>query len=159
MCPLNENSTISDSSSSSSTTEESNEYSRPPLYGAGVLTAIPMYNHDGSVMLDHKSEVLYQSQYLSTHPVRSECKERVGYGGRKLTYVSGDSVIRTMNLVFGHCGWSTEVTSKEIIVNEKDERGRWNVGYSAMVKLSIPRFNISHEDCGTGEGELIYSSF
>ena len=62
----------------------------------------PMKNYDGTQMRDHKSQLVYKSQFLSTHPLWSDCKERVGYGGKKFTYVSGDGVIRTMNAIFGH---------------------------------------------------------
>lgn len=61
-----------------------------------------MKNYDGSEMRDGNSQLVYKSQFLSTHPLRSDCKERVGYGGKKFTYVSGDGVIRTMNAIFGH---------------------------------------------------------
>lgn len=54
----------------------------------------PMRNYDGTEMRDAKSNVVYRSQFLSTHPLKSDCKERVGYGGKKFTYVSGDGVIR-----------------------------------------------------------------
>lgn len=54
----------------------------------------PMRNYDGTEMRDANSCIVYKSQFLSTHPLRSDCKERVGYAGMKLTYVSGDGVIR-----------------------------------------------------------------
>ena len=62
----------------------------------------PMQNYDGSEMRDSNSQLVYKSQFLSTHPLWSDCKERVGYGGKKFTYVSGDGVIRNMNAIFGH---------------------------------------------------------
>ena len=69
----------------------------------------PMKNYDGSQMRDTNSQLVYKSQFLSTHPLWSDCKERVGYGGKKFTYVSGDGVIRNMNAIFGHgassCLW------------------------------------------------------
>jgi len=54
----------------------------------------PMRNYDGTLMRDATTKVVYKSQFLSTHPLKSDCKERVGYAGRKFTYVSGDGVIR-----------------------------------------------------------------
>ena len=54
----------------------------------------PMRNYDGTEMRDAQRRIVYKSQFLSTHPLRSDCKERVGYGGKKFTYVSGDGVIR-----------------------------------------------------------------
>jgi hypothetical protein len=35
--------------------------------------------------------------------------------------------------------------------NEKDDRGRWNVGYLVTVRVTLLN-GVSHEDCGSGEG-------
>jgi hypothetical protein len=86
--------------------------------GEGVTgRGVPMRNHDGTIMLDHLGRTVYRSQYLSTHPLRTDCKERVGYGGKKFTYVSGDGVIRSMNEAFGHGGWGTEVVWERVVVS------------------------------------------
>ena len=37
------------------------------------------------------------------------------------------------------------------VLCEKDERGRWNVGYLARVRVTLLN-GVSHEDCGSGEG-------
>ena len=58
---------------------------------------------------------------------------------------------RTMNAIFGHGGWSSQITMERNILNEKDERGRWNVGYLSTVKVTLLN-GVSHEDCGSGEG-------
>ena len=54
----------------------------------------PMRNYDGTEMRDASGRMVYKSQFLATHPLKADCKERVGYGGKKFTYVSGDGVIR-----------------------------------------------------------------
>lgn len=59
--------------------------------------------------------------------------------------------IRTMNAIFGHGGWSSQITMERNILNEKDERGRWNVGYITSVRVTLLN-GASHEDCGSGEG-------
>ena len=83
--------------------------SQPPSKQLIDTTIEPMKNYDGSQMRDTNSQLVYKSQFLSTHPLWSDCKERVGYGGKKFTYVSGDGVIRNMNAIFGHgassCLW------------------------------------------------------
>jgi hypothetical protein len=76
----------------------------------------PMRNHDGSVMLNEHGGIVYRSQFLSTHPLRKDCMERLGWNNKKLTYVTGDGVIRTMNAAFGHSGWSTEITRERQVV-------------------------------------------
>lgn len=77
--------------------------------------AEPMRNHDGSVMLDEGGRVVYRSQFLATHPLRTDCKERMS-GGKLLTYVTGDGVIRTLNQAFGNEGWSTSITRERQVV-------------------------------------------
>jgi len=129
---------------------------RAPLHGPSRpqltdTTNEPMQNYDGSEMRDSNSQLVYKSQFLSTHPLWSDCKERVGYGGKKFTYVSGDGVIRTMNAIFGHGGWSSHILNEKVIQSEKDDRGRWYVGYVATVRVSLLNGS-SHEDCGSGEG-------
>jgi len=76
--------------------------SQPPSKQLIDTTNEPMKNYDGSLMRDTNSQIVYKSQFLSTHPLLSDCKERVGYGGKKFTYVSGDGVIRDMNTIFGY---------------------------------------------------------
>jgi len=128
----------------------------PPISGSGDavvdVTAQPMRNYDGTEMRDVQSNVVYKSQFLATHPLKTDCKERVGYAGKRFTYVSGDGVIRTMNAIFGHGGWSSQMLMERNILSEKDERGRWNVGYLASVRVTLLANGACHEDCGSGEG-------
>jgi len=76
-----------------------------------------MRNHDGTVMLDHNGHIVHRDKFLSTKPLRKEIKERPGYGGKKFYYLNGECVIRTMNTVFGHTGWSTDVTMERLVVS------------------------------------------
>jgi hypothetical protein len=98
--------------------------------------AEPMRNHDGSVMLDESGRVVYRSQFLATHPLRSDCKERMS-DGKALTYITGDSVIRVMNQVFGVEGWTTAITNERQVV-----RGVQNVYTSDDFPL-FNRFHVS----------------
>ncbi|KAL3797351.1 hypothetical protein HJC23_010477 [Cyclotella cryptica] len=132
----------------------SSQYSSPPHPSTMTLidtTNQPMLNYDGTEMRDGQSRLVYKSQFLSTHPLKGDCKERVGFGGKKFTYVSGDGVIRTMNAIFGHGGWSSQILSERLVQSEKDDRGRWNVGYLVTVRVTLLN-GVSHEDCGSGEG-------
>eukprot|EP00957_Ditylum_brightwellii_P088062 6708588-Ditylum_brightwellii.AAC.1 len=62
---------------------------------------------------------------LSTKPLKADLMTRPGPGGRKLTYMSGDSVTRTLNDIFGFDGWSLEIkaTNREVR-NERKRRRR-----------------------------------
>ncbi len=69
----------------------------PPWESSGGAingTAQPMRNYGGTEMRDAQSKVVYRSQFLLTHPLRTDYKERVGYAGKEFTYVSGKWVIR-----------------------------------------------------------------
>ena len=48
-------------------------------------------------------------------------------------------------------GWSSHILSEKVIQSEKDDRGRWYVGYIATVRVTLLN-GASHEDCGSGEG-------
>lgn len=81
-------------SSSAAMSKAAHSYHEPAPPLLVDSTNDPMRNYDGTEMRDANSCIVYKSQFLSTHPLRSDCKERVGYAGTKLTYVSGDGVIR-----------------------------------------------------------------
>ena len=68
-----------------------------------------------------------------------------------------------MNTIFGHGGWSSQILEKTNVLSEKDERGRWNVGYLCTVRVTLIKGDgdddnngngpcAFHEDCGSGEG-------
>ena len=67
-------------------------------------------------MLDHNQNTITIAKMLSTKPLRGELATRPGPGNRKLTYLSGDSVTRTLNDIFGFDGWCLEVkdTKREV---------------------------------------------
>jgi DNA recombination protein Rad52 len=48
-------------------------------------------------------------------------------------------------------GWSSQILNEKLIQSEKDDRGRWYVGYLATVRVKLLN-GASHEDCGSGEG-------
>ena len=47
-------------------------------------------------------------------------------------------------------GWSSQILNEKLIQSEKDDRGRWYVGYLATVRVTLLN-GASHEDCGSGE--------
>lgn len=48
-------------------------------------------------------------------------------------------------------GWSSQILNEKVIQSEKDDRGRWYVGYLATVRVTLLN-GASHDDCGSGEG-------
>ncbi|KAI9624323.1 hypothetical protein H4Q26_016893 [Puccinia striiformis f. sp. tritici PST-130] len=83
-------------------------------------------------------------EYLSTRP---------GAGGSKLTYIEGWRVIALANEVFGYDGWSSETKSIEVDFVDQNPDGRFNVGVSAVVKITIRKSGNFHEDVGYGKLE------
>ena len=78
-----------------------------------------MRNPDGTLMMDHNNRTVSIEKILATKPLKSELSTRPGPGNRKLTYMSGDSVTRTLNDIFGFDGWCLEIknTRREVSDN------------------------------------------
>jgi hypothetical protein len=83
---------------------------------ARTFGAEPVLNPDGTPLLDHNNQIIPVEKLLATKPLKGELSTRPGPGGRKLTYMSGDSVTRTLNDIFGFDGWSLEIknTNREV---------------------------------------------
>ncbi|KAH9975337.1 Rad52/22 family double-strand break repair protein-domain-containing protein [Lactifluus volemus] len=78
-------------------------------------------------------------------------------GGLKLTYVEGWKIIGLANEVFGYNGWNSTVTSLETdFVDMDPESRRWNVGVTAVVKITL-KDGTHHEDVGYGTGDNLRS--
>lgn len=57
--------------------------------------------------------------------------------GMTLSYLEAWDVKAHLIRVFGFCGWSADVISSELAFEDKDEKGRWNVGYKVVMRLRI----------------------
>jgi len=108
-------------------------------------------NPDGTALLDHNNNPIPIAKLLATKPLRSELSTRPGPGNRKLTYMSGDSITRTLNDVFGFDGWCLEIKDKNREECVKDDRGRFHVAYTATVRVTHRRSGAFKEDCGAGD--------
>lgn len=72
-------------------------------------------------------------------------------GGKKLSYMGGETVIKTLNDAFGYDGWSSEVRSTTREEAQKDDKGRHHVAYVATVRVTHRRSGAYREDCGVGD--------
>ena len=93
-----------------------------PKHPCNTRTQATMRNPDGTIMLNEYGEIIYQAQFLNSHPLKRDCKERTGPNGMILTYVTGGGVIRDLNSIFGHGNWSTEITMTKEIVSVLNNR-------------------------------------
>lgn len=73
-------------------------------------------NTDGTLLIDHKGRPITVDRMLATKPLRGELSTRPGPGNRKLTYLSGEGVTRTLNDIFGFDGWNLDIkkTQREV---------------------------------------------
>lgn len=58
-------------------------------------------------------------------------------GGMKLSYLEAWDVKAHLIRIFGFGGWSADVLSADLMFEDKDEKGRWNVGYKVLMRLRI----------------------
>jgi Rad52/22 family double-strand break repair protein len=88
-------------------TEETNEYVRN------------LFDH--SIICDRQGRPVTVARMLSTKPLASDLQTRPGPGGKKLVYLSGDTVTRLLNEIFGHSGWNLQIlkTEQVLCVNTK----------------------------------------
>jgi DNA repair and recombination protein RAD52 len=91
------------------------------------------------------------AKMLATKPLRSELASRPGPGNKRLTYLSGDSVTRTLNDIFGFDGWCMEIKSTTREECVQDDKGRYHVTYTAFVRVTHRRSGAFKEDCGSGD--------
>lgn len=73
-------------------------------------------NTDGTLLIDHCGRPITVDRILATKPLRGELSSRPGPGNRKLTYLSGEGVTRTLNDIFGFDGWNLDIknTQREV---------------------------------------------
>lgn len=57
--------------------------------------------------------------------------------GISLSYLEAWDVKAHLIRIFGFGGWSADVISADLAFEEKDEKGRWNVGYKVVMRLRI----------------------
>lgn len=63
--------------------------------------------------------------------------KRQGGGGRSLSYLEAWDVKAHLIRIFGFLNWSAEVLSADLVFEEKNEKGQWNVGYKVILQLSV----------------------
>lgn len=107
-------------------------------------------NQNG-ILFDQKGRPVTIDRILATKPLRQELSTRPGPGNRRLTYISGDGVSRSLNEIFGYEGWSLDIKSVNQTGKEQDKRGRWQVSYLAHVRITLTANGAYKEDMGSGD--------
>ena len=113
-----------------------------------------VYNpSDGSVLRDPSTgNPVSVDRLLASKPLRGELSTRPGPGNKKLTYLSGDGVTRTLNDIFGYDGWNLDICKAHREECLKDPAtGKYSVVYTAMVRVTHRASGAYREECGTGD--------
>jgi DNA recombination protein Rad52 len=107
---------------------------------------------DGTVLKDKHGRPITVGKLLATKPLRHEILTRPGPGGKKLTYMSGESITRILNDIFGFDGWDLSINRVQREECLKDETsGKFTVCYTAHVRLTHKFSGTFREDCGAGD--------
>jgi recombination DNA repair RAD52 pathway protein len=107
-----------------------------------------------NLMLDSKGEPITVARILGTKPIRGDLQTRPGPGGKKLLYMSGESVSRSLNDIFGYDGWDLKIIKTEQTVCEKQQSSstlKWCVAYIAHVRIIHSPSGTIKEDIGAGD--------
>jgi DNA recombination protein Rad52 len=105
-------------------------------------------------ILDYNGEPITVARMLGTKPLRGELLTRPGPGGKKLIYMSGESVSRSLNDIFGYDGWDLKIIKTEQTVCEKQQSSsslKWCVAYIAHVRIIHSPSGTIKEDIGAGD--------
>lgn len=105
---------------------------------------------DGSVVLDEHNRPLTVNRLLATKPLQSELCSRPGPGNKRLTYLSGESVTRLLNELFGYDGWNLQVLKLDKI-ECTPQPNKFQVAYMAHVRITLQEGGAYREDVGFGD--------
>jgi hypothetical protein len=70
--------------------------------------------------------------------------------GINLSYLEAWDVKAHLIRIFGFGGWSADVISAELVFEDKDEKGRWNVGYKVVMRLTIHAYGPTYTEAAVG---------
>ncbi|WP_312126069.1 RAD52 family DNA repair protein [Brevundimonas sp.] len=74
--------------------------------------------------------------------------------GRSLSYIEAWHAIAEANRIFGFDGWNRETVDLRLLGQPREVDGKWRVGYSAKVRITVfaGERTIIREGCGFGSG-------
>jgi DNA recombination protein Rad52 len=107
--------------------------------------------NQNEILLDQHNRPVTVDRILATKPLKQDLMTRPGPGNRKLTYMSGDGVSRSLNEIFGYKGWSLDIKSVTQTGKEQDKSQRWQVCYLAHVRITLTVSGTYKEDMGSGD--------
>jgi Rad52/22 family double-strand break repair protein len=132
---------------------------------------------DQSVVCDRNGRPVTVGRLLATKPLITDLQTRPGPGGKKLVYLSGDTVTRSLNEIFGYTGWNLQICKTEQVLcidtkapktmtnqsntksnsttatstNAGQQSPMWHVAYLSHVRITLTRSGAYREDLGAGD--------
>ena len=124
----------------------------PALPPTPQATQYVLNPYDRSILLDHNQIPITVDRLLHTKPLQSELLSRPGPNNRRLTYLSGEAVTRTLNEIFGYHGWNLSILSFDRVEARQDTKtSKWHIAYHAHVRITLVPSGAFREDVGNGD--------
>jgi DNA recombination protein Rad52 len=80
--------------------------------------------------------------------------KRQGGGGKSLSYLEAWEVKAHLIRIFGFGAWSWDVQTAELMFEEQNEKGQWNVGYKVIGQLRIHPLNCTYTEAAVGSASI-----
>lgn len=94
-----------------------------------------------------------QREALLRGPNQARIKQR-SQAGRTFSYLEQADVRAHLIRIFGFGGFDIETIACDLAFEEKDDRGRWHVGYKAQVRLRIRDLGATYTEFAVGASTL-----
>jgi DNA repair and recombination protein RAD52 len=100
-----------------------------------------------------QEELSFLQRELSQKLGKDDLASRPGPSGNTVDYLETWRAIAIANETFGFNGWSSSIVEvKEDYIDQKDSDGRFNVGISVIMRITL-KDGTFHEDIGYGDSE------
>ena len=98
---------------------------------------------------------LNDAQYAQLmKPLHSSRVAKRSQAGRSLSYLEAWDVKAHLIRIFGFGGWSWDVQTAELMFEEQNEKGQWNVGYKVIGQLRIHDLGCTYTEAAVGSASI-----
>jgi len=98
---------------------------------------------------------LNDAQYAQLmKPLHSSRVAKRSQAGRSLSYLEAWDVKAHLIRIFGFGAWSWDVQTAELMFEEQNEKGQWNVGYKVIGELRIHGLGCTYTEAAVGSASI-----
>jgi hypothetical protein len=98
---------------------------------------------------------LNDAQYAQLmKPLHSSRVAKRSQAGRSLAYLEAWDVKAHLIRIFGFGAWSWDVQTAELMFEEQNEKGQWNVGYKVIGELRIHGLGCTYTEAAVGSASI-----